>query len=128
MAKHWFRNQELHLRRGVALDDEELTRNVENDLDGFFGEMQQAKDIHDLAKIPLLLCLLIVLKFQNARLPQSRFKAYEQLIDHLVSTHPRRRITAAGFLNQRFLLMMKILKKPFPISRYKFISIILKAL
>ena len=96
LARHWFRNQEMHLRRGSLLNEEDLRRTVEHDLDGFFGEMQRAKDIHDLAKVPLLLCLLIVLKFQNARLPQSRFKAYEQLIDHLVSTHPRRRITAAG--------------------------------
>jgi hypothetical protein len=38
---------------------------------------------------------LIAHRFLNARLPQGRFKAYDSLIEHLISTHPHRRRAAA---------------------------------
>ena len=65
--------------------------------EGFVGELQRSSDLRELAKTPLLLTLLIYFRFSNLPLPQGRFRAYGQLIEHLVAVHPRSR-QAAGFV------------------------------
>jgi hypothetical protein len=65
--------------------------------EGFVAELQRSPDLRELAKTPLLLTLLIYFRFSNLPLPQGRFRAYGQLIEHLIAVHPRRR-QAAGFV------------------------------
>jgi hypothetical protein len=62
----------------------------------FMNELARSADLGELAKFPMLLCLLIFLRFQNIQLPQSRFKAYGQIVDHLILVHPKRRQKAAS--------------------------------
>ncbi|MED2918694.1 NACHT domain-containing protein [Bacillus thuringiensis] len=80
---------------------DEVRQRTKHTIDGFMSELQKSSDLRELAKVPLLLSLLILLKINDARLPQNRFKAYDKLIELLISTHPQRRIAAAGIqMNQ----------------------------
>ncbi|MFX1487406.1 MAG: NACHT domain-containing protein, partial [Promethearchaeota archaeon] len=72
-----------------------IERRADAETESFVAELNTSSDIQELAKVPLLLCLLIYHSFYNVQLPQSRFKAYDSLIQHLISTHPRRRRTVA---------------------------------
>jgi hypothetical protein len=62
----------------------------------FVSELARSEDLRTLAVVPLLLTLLTSLRLENAFLPESRFQAYEQLVELLVRTHPRRRRAAAA--------------------------------
>ena len=62
----------------------------------FLVELAASTDLTGLARVPLLLVLLIYNWVQKSKLPRNRFKAYEQLIDHLIAEHPRRRRVDAG--------------------------------
>jgi energy-coupling factor transporter ATP-binding protein EcfA2 len=77
------------------LEPIERSREVHRRLDLFFSELSRSNELRDLARNPLLLCLLISLQISNVKLPIGRFKAYEKLTDHLLSTHPRLRRVAA---------------------------------
>ena len=59
-------------------------------------ELRRSSDLTELAKVPLLMSLLVYLRLQQTRLPENRFRAYEILIDQLLSGHPRRRRQAAS--------------------------------
>lgn len=62
----------------------------------FWVELTRTMDLTELAKIPLLLSLLIYLWLQKSKLPRNRFKAYSELIDHLIAEHPMRRRRDTG--------------------------------
>ena len=89
----WFQNS-IGIDDGAAEDI--IKKRTNSMIEDFLGQLQSSPDLRDLAKVPLLLSLLIVLKLYNARLPQNRFKAYEKLIELFISTHPQKRIAAAG--------------------------------
>ena len=93
LLRIWF----FHRLRNVYKDltVPEVERKAIAETEDFFKELQRSPDLRELSKVPLLLCLLIYHRIHNARLPQSRFKAYDSLIDHLISTHPQRRRAAA---------------------------------
>jgi len=57
----------------------------------FIKELQKTSSFDELSKIPLLLCILISQKIQNAILPQSRFEAYEKIIENIILNRPQRR-------------------------------------
>jgi hypothetical protein len=95
LTKLWFKYKIQSLSDTTGQEDE-IEKKAIAETDDFFNELVKSPDLRELSKIPLLLCLLIYLKFQNVKLPQNRFKAYDQLIEHLISTHPQRRRTAAG--------------------------------
>ena len=61
----------------------------------FFDEIGYSGDLRDLTATPLTLSLLVYLWIRDCVLPQNRFKAYAKLVDHMVETHPARRLTAA---------------------------------
>lgn len=63
--------------------------------ESFVQELRRSPDITELARIPLLLLLLIYHRLQRSALPTGRFNAYESMVEHLVTTHPKRR-RAAG--------------------------------
>ena len=61
----------------------------------FNAELQHRPELDQLSRVPLLLVLLLYLKFQNAALPRKRFAAYQQLIDHWIRRHPISRRAAS---------------------------------
>jgi hypothetical protein len=94
LASAWFRR--LHEASHGASDTGARARaRVEGD--AFVAELQRSPDLRELAKTPLLLTLLIYFRSSNLPLPQGRFRAYGQLIEHLIAVHPRRR-QAAGLV------------------------------
>jgi hypothetical protein len=61
----------------------------------FLHDIALSSDLHDLARVPLLLLLLLYLRFQNAVLPTGRFEAYEKVVDYLIESHlPHKRSSA----------------------------------
>jgi energy-coupling factor transporter ATP-binding protein EcfA2 len=89
----WFFHTLRNIYKDLAVAEVERKANAETE--DFFTELQRSPDLRELSKVPLLLCLLIYHRIHNARLPQSRFKAYDSLIEHLISVHPQRRRAAA---------------------------------
>lgn len=64
--------------------------------DALVSELERSDALRELARTPLILSLLIALKLKNAQeLPRTRFMAYEQLVQLLISDHPQRRRAAA---------------------------------
>ena len=61
----------------------------------FVADVRKQTDLGELSGTPLLLSILILLKYQNATLPEHRYRAYELLAEQLISLWPRRRRAAA---------------------------------
>ncbi len=99
LANNWFLHRSQILNQNFHIAKDEIIRQSEIEADHFLAELQRSPDLQDLAKVPLLLCLLISLHMQKASLPQSRFKAYDLIIDHLVSDHPSKRRKAASLIS-----------------------------
>ncbi|MNO42179.1 NACHT domain protein [compost metagenome] len=92
----WFSIWATQMNMNVDLKEEEILIKSTTNMNSFMNELSKSQDLKELAKIPLLLTLLISLRLYETRLPQNRFKAYDKLVDHLISIHPQRRQTAAG--------------------------------
>ena len=90
----WFRIKDE--REPTPLPSIKSTRIAENESDLFLVELRHAPGLARLSRNPLLISLLIHHRFRNARLPHTRFKAYESLAGQMLSTHPQRRRLAAG--------------------------------
>lgn len=95
LAQAWF----AHRLRNAQQDQDGEGRDQDEvaaaQAASFLDELRESEDIGELAELPLLLSLLIYLRFVDARLPQNRFKAYTSIIEHLVAKHPHRRRAAA---------------------------------
>lgn len=83
------------------LGPEKTRVSVERQTSTFFAELGRSPELSELAKNPLLLCLLISFQLSNVRLPLGRFDSYEALTDHLISTHPQARRRAAEVPQQQ---------------------------
>lgn len=94
LATIWFVQKISASSSGLGKD--EINRLALFESSGFMEQLGRSSDLKELAKLPMLNCLLIFLRFQNAHLPQSRFKAYGQIVDHLILVHPKKRQTAAS--------------------------------
>ncbi len=94
LAKVWFKRYVEHEFGG--LDETAQTAKVEAMTASFVGEVRRLVDLGDLAKVPLLLCLLIAFRIQNKRLPSDRFTAYRDAVTYMIETHPQRRREAAA--------------------------------
>ena len=68
-------------------------------------ELASSTDFQDLARVPLLLCMLVLRRMHDGYLPTSRFKAYEQLVELLTVRHPARRRKAAEIIESSSLAM-----------------------
>jgi NACHT domain len=97
LSRIWFTfwiNSQNRQEITSAINAEQIERRIDAETEGFITELQGSSDLSELGKVPLLLCLLIAHRLFNVRLPHNRFKAYETLTEHLISTHPQRRRTA----------------------------------
>lgn len=98
LSRIWFTYRIKSAYHDTTYEEHEIAQKVQTETDGFFTELQRSADLRELAKVPLLLGLLIYHRLHAARLPQSRFKAYDSLIEHLIATHPHKRRRAAALL------------------------------
>ena len=61
-----------------------------------FVQLAASPRVRDLARVPLLLTLFIELSRFKGRLPEHRIKAYDMMVNHLLTVHPAHRRRAAG--------------------------------
>jgi hypothetical protein len=94
LARIWFTHRAKSEDEDRAEEDSVAAR-IEADVASFINELRKSNDLHELARVPLLLCLLIAHKVLHVQLPRNRFKAYDDLVEYLISTHPRQRALAA---------------------------------
>jgi hypothetical protein len=92
-AVRWFTLQRRLL--GEVDSDPEVSRSVEAAAAAFIAETKSSADLSELSKTPLLLGLLLHLTSSSVPLPNSRFRAYGRLVEHLISVHPIARRRAA---------------------------------
>lgn len=79
----------------LSVDEQsELAR---RETDRFLADLARSSELAHLAAVPLLLLLLLYMRFQRAVLPRRRFEAYDRILDHLVREHPAAK-RAAAFL------------------------------
>lgn len=104
--RHWARNTSEHR----ASSESDVESAVDKEVRDFTNDLKNSGDLRELAKVPLLLSLLIAHKLHHVQLPQSRFKAYDSLIDHLIITHPEKRRLAASLNASLFELTNEDLK------------------
>jgi len=97
LAELWFEisSQKVNPTLEALAREQDIEKQTEN----FFNELSRSNELKELARNPLLLCLLISFQISNVRLPQGRFTAYQTLTDHLLSIHPQRRREAADATN-----------------------------
>lgn len=70
------------------------------DTEIFMAELNRNPDLRDLAKKPMLLLFLVYHRLHQSALPEGRFKAYDSMINHLLSTQPRKRRIAANIVGE----------------------------
>jgi energy-coupling factor transporter ATP-binding protein EcfA2 len=82
-------------RLNPDLDGATLLNDVQRQTHTFFAELERSNELRELARNPLLLCLLISFQLAHIRLPLGRFEAYAALTSHLISIHPQARRVAS---------------------------------
>jgi predicted NACHT family NTPase len=93
IAESWYGHRILHQSSGdLTPNDSALAARLAQT---FVDDLRKSSDLMDLAKTPLLFCLLLYFKHSNIPLPPNRFLAYRGLVDHLLATHPKQRRAAA---------------------------------
>ena len=85
-AVRWFSQQREVL--GEVEEHGEQGAAIESAASSFMAELLSSADLSELAKTPLLLGLLLYLKSSSIPLPNSRYRAFGRLIEHLISVHP----------------------------------------
>lgn len=117
LSKIWFAYRIKAHDKTCEQNEIERIANIETDR--FIIELSRSRDLKDLARVPLLLCLLIYHKVHNARLPQNRFKAYNSLVEHIIQTHPQKRKVAASLTDNYRDFSEDEIKKIFALIAYR---------
>lgn len=92
----WFLHQSFVSKgQNDKTQDKEEEKLAKSEAIEFFADIQRDGRLAKLAEVPLLLSGLITLSLQRVKLPQSRFKAYEELTRLLLQEQPQRREKAA---------------------------------
>ncbi len=91
LAGHSFRQRHIALRTPPG----SIAEFVHQDTSAFMAQMAEIPDLRELAAVPLLLLLMTLFHQHNFPLPQSRFRAYAKIVEHLVAIHPSSRSRAA---------------------------------
>ena len=61
--------------------------NVVEEADRLMSELGRSPQLAHLAKVPLLLGILIILRLRHLKLPETRFRAYAAFVDELLTGH-----------------------------------------
>ena len=86
LSRRWFW---LKNRFEVTQGSIELSADaIDNQANAFLKQLSESSDLTELGQVPLLLTLLIFLRFRDAELPRDRFDAYKEVVDYLVKRHP----------------------------------------
>jgi hypothetical protein len=112
LASYWI-SRHVEMRSQSPAAPAKVGEYVRSILDSFNLDLNRSGDLRELAKTPLLLCLLIAFKLQNMELPPGRFEVYEKTIQHLVTDHPMRRRTAASLMDSSLDLSPKEIQSVF---------------
>jgi hypothetical protein len=80
---------------------------LKQETQSFLRELAESTDLGQLSRVPMLLLLLLYLRFQNAMLPRDRFDAYSKLVDYLLREHPASRSAASQVIAGRPILRDK---------------------
>jgi hypothetical protein len=109
------------LRREVSLEPEAVDESLLSERTAaFLRAIDQRSDLGEIARTPLLLTVIAQLWHRDERLPDNQFVAYGKLVEILVLTHPRRRITAARI--ERPLMPVDVMRKALAALAYSIIS------
>jgi DNA replication protein DnaC len=100
LANVWFKH--WHALRSADSDTEKIEKRSREDVETLMRDLRKSRDLAELAEIPLLLSLLIYLRYKQTRLPENRFKAYKTLVQKLVTEHPKQRRRAAEITQDLF--------------------------
>ncbi len=68
------------------------------------AELARSSELAPLSTVPLLLLLLIFMRFQRTALPRGRFDAYDGMLDHVLREHPKAKRVAASITDDGDLL------------------------
>ena len=115
----WFANKIASLNKESLVSIEIIKKKADREANQFINELNNNADLSYLAKTPLLLCLLLAIRFQNGHLPEDRFKAYSQIVTHFIANHPEKRKRAALVVNERRILNNEELEKVYAFLAYK---------
>lgn len=64
----------------------------------FFKELNSSNELRLLAENPLMLNILIMIKFNGGILPTNKFKALKEITEYLIENHPNNRKRAAAII------------------------------
>ena len=96
LCNQWF---SLKVRRDASqlrLTGDSPPEHALQEVSRFTAELSRSSDLLALSEVPLLLLLLIFMRFQRAILPRGRFEAYDRMLDHLLREHPAAKRVAAS--------------------------------
>ncbi len=94
LALKWFRLKRISSdERSASTQDEAL---VLADVERLREELQERPELDQLSRVPLLLVLLLYLRFHQAALPRRRFDAFRELLETMIRVHPAARLAAAS--------------------------------
>ncbi|HEY0101041.1 MAG TPA: NACHT domain-containing protein, partial [Pyrinomonadaceae bacterium] len=119
LTRIWFTHRERKVRGSAGDDEDVIACRVEAEVQRFLGDLRRSSELRELARVPLLLCLLIAYKILHVQLPQNRFKAYQALVDYLIHTHPERRRLAALIRETPLALTDEEVKRAFANLAYR---------
>ncbi len=115
----WFANKIASLNKDISETDKPVRETARREAEQFINELSNNPDLSHLAKTPLLLCLLLAIRFQDGHLPEDRFKAYHQIVSHFIANHPEKRKKAALVLNEQREINNEELEKIYAFLAYK---------
>jgi hypothetical protein len=90
---YWFEKRFESLGR----NDRDIANNETN---RFLDDIVKSVELKHLAENPLLLSILITQKLRDSILPNNKNKALEAITDHLINTHPKKRVSSANIIAQ----------------------------
>lgn len=92
LARNWFRLIEFQ----EVIDNEGIVFQLDARSQSFLATIQSNQKTHELSKTPLICQALIELFHHRHTLPEVRVKVYQQIIDLLLTRHPKARVHAGG--------------------------------
>jgi hypothetical protein len=94
ISTRWFVARHRVENDGRDPGTDELAR-LDAEVERFLRELEGVSELRELAAVPLMLMLLLYLRFQHVALPRGRFEVYARLVEHLLRVHPDARRSAA---------------------------------
>jgi hypothetical protein len=95
LCRRWFLLKSRLDATNLDLDNEQQQSYAVQESERFRDELARSAELVQLGETPLLLVLLLYMKFQHAVLPRRRFDAYDRILDHLLRYHPAAKRAAA---------------------------------